>query len=116
MNQDTVIDRHLRCFQAGDVEGLLADYSADCVLLIDDQVIEGRDALRAFFEHVFTAMFPGGVAVDIQNRASAQGATIIKWTAETPNLKVLMGADTMVLRDGKIAIQTVALKAEPAGA
>lgn len=115
MTHAQTIERHLAMFQAGDVEGLMLDYAEDCVLMVDDQVMAGHAAVRPFFQHVFTAMFPGGVKLAMESTATSGDVTLIKWSARTPDLVVSMGTDTLVLRDGKIRVHTAALKIDPPG-
>ena len=41
-----VLDHHLQCFGAGDLEGTLADYAADAALLTPEGALRGVPAIR----------------------------------------------------------------------
>ena len=48
-----VLDHHLQCFGCGDLEGILADYTADSALLTPDGAVRGVPAIREFFARAF---------------------------------------------------------------
>jgi ketosteroid isomerase-like protein len=110
MTNTELIDRHLAMFQAGNVDGLIAGYADDCILLVDDNVIEGLDALRGFFGMVFAEMFPGGVAVNMKGRRTVADTTLLTWSANGPKVSVALGVDTIIVKNGKISRQTVTLQ------
>jgi len=109
MNDPEMIERHLSAFSRGDIDGLMKDYAADAVILIDDQKIEGYDALRRFFDHVFSALFPGGLPIHIDSHLDVSGVVYLKWHPQSSEVPVRMGTDTIMVRDGKIVVHTVAI-------
>jgi uncharacterized protein (TIGR02246 family) len=94
-----VVDRHMAALQAGDTDAVMDDYTDDSVFIINlGGKFEGRDAIRPFFEA--SGVMPGFT----QTAAHVAGDTYyVTWTADG----IALGTDTLVIRDGKIAVQTV---------
>jgi ketosteroid isomerase-like protein len=97
-----ILDHHSAMLDAGDVDGLMADYAEDAVFVSNlGGVVTGLDAIRGIF-----AATSGGVAGLEQGVEHVDGDVgYVTWKAEG----VPFGTDTFVIRDGKIAVQTVAL-------
>ncbi len=95
----TVVERHLAALQSGDVDRVLEDYTDDSVFIINlGGVFKGRDAIRPFFEAT------GGMPGFAETASYTEGdAFYVTWTADG----IEFGSDTLVVRDGKIALQTV---------
>ena len=95
----TVVERHMEALRAGDIDRVMEDYTDDSVFIINlGGVFTGADAIRPFFEA------SGSMLGFVETAAYAEGDTyFVTWTAEGIDL----GSDTIVVRDGKIAIQTV---------
>ena len=94
-----VVEGHMAALQAGDIDRVMEDYTDESVFIINlGGVFRGRDAIRPFFEASGT--MPGFV----ETAAYAEGdAYYVTWSADGIDL----GSDTIVVRDGKIALQTV---------
>ena len=94
-----VVERHLAALSSGDIDRIMADYADDAVFIINlGGVFKGRNAIRPFFEA--SGSMPGFV----ETAAYVEGdAYFVTWTADGIDL----GCDTIVVRDGMIALQTV---------
>jgi len=94
-----VVERHMAALHSGDVDRVMEDYTDESVFIINlGGVFTGRDAIRPFFEA--SAGMPGFT----ETAAYAEGdAYYVTWTADG----ITLGSDTIVVRDGKIALQTV---------
>jgi len=94
-----VVERHMTALQSGDIDLVMEDYTDESVFIINlGGVFKGRAAIRPFFEA--SGSMPGFV----ETAAYAEGdAYFVTWTAEGIDL----GCDTIVVRDGKIVLQTV---------
>src|SRR3954469_6026988 len=46
-----VLNHHLTCFAASDLEGTLADYAEDAVIITPQGVLKGLSEIRMFFEN-----------------------------------------------------------------
>ena len=101
-----VLDDHLERRQRGDIEGDLEhNYAPEVVLLCERGVLKGRDAVRgsakALADQLPNACFAFPFkAVDGEH-------ALLHWSAQSANVRVDVGVDTFVIRDGRIVLQTV---------
>jgi len=54
-----------------------------------------------------------GVSFELTQRQAVGEHAYIAWRAETPQHSYALGSDTMVVRDGKIVMQSSAVSATP---
>ena len=105
-----VLDRHLKCFFAFDVEGILSDYASGAVLFTPDGPLTGVDAIRPVFEAMVAEFRQPGMTFEMK-RLSVEGEhAYALWTAETADNVYELGTDTLTIRDGKIVAQSFAAK------
>ena len=101
MSQETqdVVDRHMAALEAGDIDTVMEDYTEESVFIINlGGKFEGKEAIRPFFEA--SGAMPGFT----RTAAHVAGdAYYVTWTADG----IALGTDTLIVRDGKIAVQTV---------
>jgi ketosteroid isomerase-like protein len=105
-----VVDRHLESFAAGDLDGLLSDYAPGTVMFLPDGPRKGADAIRPFFEALFTEFGKPGAVFNLKQQSVEGDYAYILWTAETADNIYEVGTDTFVVRDGKIIAQSFAGK------
>jgi ketosteroid isomerase-like protein len=107
-----VFQHHAEVLGAGDLDGILSDYSDDAVLITPAGVLRGKDEVRGAFVQILedvpnadwevpTAFFEGDVL-------------FIEWKATAASSKVEDGIDTFIFRDGEIVLQTVRYTVQPA--
>jgi uncharacterized protein (TIGR02246 family) len=114
MDTQAVLDHHLAAFGAGDADKIATDYTADSVLITPDGAVNGRDAIHATFTAIFAGIFAPGTYEFTMDVMTVEGnVAYIIWHARCATMDVVFGTDTFVVRDGKIAAQTYALKVEP---
>jgi len=114
MPTQAVLDHHLAAFAAGDVDGILDDYTDASVLITPDGTTRGRDALRTAFNGFFSGLFAPGTYDFVMDASHVEGeVAYIVWHANCASAEVALGTDTFVVRDGKIAVQTFAAKINP---
>jgi ketosteroid isomerase-like protein len=58
-----LLDHHLKCFAARDMDGVLADYSADAVFLRPEGALRGPNAIKPVFERMFAEFAKPGASV-----------------------------------------------------
>ena len=109
----TVLDRHLGCFAAGDLEGLLADYTDESVLFTVDGPLRGPAAIRGFMERLFAEFAKPGARFDLRTKDVGEDVAFIVWSAETADNRYEIANDTFVVRDGRILFQSFAGKIVP---
>ena len=96
-----VFEHHAATLAAGDIDGMLDDYTDESVFISNlGGVVTGLDAIRAVFGA--GAELPG---FELTTTHIEGDTAFITWKAEG----MPFGTDTFVVRDGKIAVQTVAL-------
>jgi hypothetical protein len=103
-----VLDRHWETFQANDLEGVMADYAAEAVLITPDKTLEGLDQIREHFVNVFTIFPKDSTTLQLDKSIVVKDVGYIIWQGTAPTLKVTYGSDTFIIQNGKIVRQTFA--------
>ncbi len=97
-----ILDHHMEALDAGDLDGLLGDYTEESVFISNlGGVVKGLEGIRAVF--AVAAGATPGFEQAVEHVDGEVG--YIVWKAEN----IAFGTDTFVIRDGKILVQTVAL-------
>jgi ketosteroid isomerase-like protein len=115
MTTSDVLDRHLKCFAERDVEGVLADYSADVVFFSPAGPLKGPEAVTPLFQGLVAEFVKPGSSFTMLQRCVEGDHAYIIWTAETADNSYEFATDTFVVRDGKIVAQSFAAKVRPKG-
>ena len=106
-----VLEHHLAALAAGDLDGILSDYTDHSTLIGPDGALKGRQAIRASFEGGLASLFkPGTYEFTMDTLHVADDIAYIVWHATCASADIVLGTDTFVVRDGKIAVQTFAAK------
>lgn len=105
-----VLDHHIKCFGAGDLEGILADYAPEAILFTPEGPLTGIDEIRPFFKAMLAEFGKPGTVFNMKLRSVVSDFSYVLWTAETSDNVYEMGTDTQVVRDGKIVAQSFAAK------
>lgn len=97
-----VLDHHMAALDRDDLDDVMSDYTEDSVFISNlGGVIKGLEAIRGVF-----AMTSGGMAGFEAGVEHVDGEIgFVTWKADG----IALGTDTFVVRDGKIAAQTVVL-------
>lgn len=100
-----VLDDHLECRMGHDLEGDLArNYSPDVVMLTAAGERRGHDAVR-YFHAILRDHVPG--SYEFPRKLVDGRFAFIEWRAREPGRSVEDGADSFVIEDGKIVMQTI---------
>lgn len=105
-----VLDRHLKAFAAYDLNGVLADYSADAVLFSPAGPLRGPEAIRPMFEELVAEFAKPGSTFQMEQTWIDGNHAFIIWKAETADNSYEFATDTFVVRNGKIVAQSFAAK------
>lgn len=109
-----VFDHHIGALLAGDLEGIMSDYAEDSVLIGPEGVVKGRSAIEATFAGYLATLFRPGTYELAADIIHVDGEVLyVIWHANCEPADVVFAADTFLIRDGKIAVQTFAPKIEP---
>ncbi len=101
-----VFEDHLRRRETGRIlEDLEADYAEDVVLLCEHPPAIGRDAVRASAERLHLQM-PSGCFRYLHKHVHGDYAFLV-WRGESDDIVLENGADSFVIRDGKIVMQSI---------
>jgi hypothetical protein len=112
LTQVDIVTRHMTAVNNKDIEGAVADYADDAVMILPGKVVEGKDALRALFLAGFARVAPNeGLGMAIE-RTFQEGKNIVSAPWHKTN-EPLNGIDKFYLRDGKIIVQAVFLSGQP---
>ena len=113
MSTEAVLNHHLESFGAGDVDELLKDYTDESVFISPDGRLTGLDALREAYQGFFSGLFKPGTYEFTMDAMDLEGeVAFIAWHSSNEGAEVTLGTDTLIIREGKIAIQTFAAKIE----
>ena len=114
-----VLDHHLKCLAAGDLEGIVADYSPDAILITppghfsSDGILRGTVGAEQGFRTLLRELGEPGAFFKMEHVSIEGDYAYIVWRAETPDNIYDFGSDTFVIRNGKIVAQTFAGKIIP---
>jgi ketosteroid isomerase-like protein len=108
-----VLDHHIKCFNEGDLDGVLSDYAPGAVLFTPDGPLKGIDEIRPFFQAMLAEFGRPGTTFSMKIRSVVSDFSYVVWTAETEANVYEMATDTQVVRDGKIVAQSFAGKIVP---
>ena len=109
MSTQAVLDHHLSSLGAGDIDATMEDYTEESVLIVPDATLTGLDAIRGVFADFYDGLFKPGTYEFTMDRTEVVGdIAYILWHSTNEGADILLGSDTFVIRDGKIAVQTLA--------
>lgn len=101
-----VVEDHLRRRLVGDLEGDLArNYSEDVAVLSAVGIHRGHDGVRHLADILHTYLPDRGY--QYRQVLCSGEVGMLQWTAEGPNIDVDDGADSYLVRDGRIVAQTI---------
>ena len=101
---EEVFAHHGQVLGAGDIEGIVSDYSDDAIFISPDGVLLGKAGIREAFVKLV------GDVPDAKwelQTVFADDILFLEWSAESACTRVEDGIDTFVFRDGLIRVQTV---------
>jgi hypothetical protein len=101
---EEVFQHHGEVLLAGDIDGIVSDYSDDAIFISPDSLLRGKDGIRQAFVKLV------GDVPEAQWELSTvfvDDILFLEWSAESAHTKVEDGIDTFVFRDGLIRVQTV---------
>jgi ketosteroid isomerase-like protein len=107
-----VLDDHLKRRAAEDLEGdLMHNYAPDVVLLCEHGPRHGREAIRQSAEAL--AKQVPDASFDYPLKAVAGEYAFLLWRAVSAKATADNGADSFVIRDGRIVMQSVVYELRP---
>lgn len=107
-----IFDHHLAALLGGDLDGLVADYADDAVVITAAGVARGKAEVRAAFSKLGGALSGGEFAV--KTKVYEGDVLLLEWTHDTSETHI-DGIDTFVFGDGLIRVQTISQIPRPKG-
>ena len=108
-----VLDNHLRCFDAGDLEGILSDYAGDALLFTPGGPLKGNEEIGRLFKAMFSEFGKPGASFTMKVQTVERDYAYIVWSAETADNVYELATDTFFVQNGKILAQSFAGKITP---
>ena len=106
-----VFQHHAQALGAGDLDGIVEDYSDDAVFITPDGVKRGKAGVREGFVQLLADVPNAGWALPTQIYEG--DVLFLEWAAKSTNGIAEDGIDTFVFRDGMICAQTVRYTFQP---
>ena len=100
-----VFQHHAEVLGAGDLDGIVEDYSDDAVFITPDGIKRGKHGIREAFTKLLADVPNADWALPTQIYDG--DVLFLEWTATAAATKVEDGIDTFIFRDGQIRLQTV---------
>jgi len=101
-----VWQHHINAWQARDLEGIVADYTPDAYVILNNDVYQGKAAIKGLFAKLFST-FDRATQHEIDPALVLGKLVYITWRAEIDQRAIPMGTDTFVIENGKITYQTI---------
>jgi hypothetical protein len=106
-----IFEHHATALIAGDIEGIVADYSDDALFITPRGVLRGKDGVRKGFTTLLGDV--PDAAWEVPTQIFEDDILFIEWSATAEKSRVRDGVDTFVFRDDHIRVQTVRYTLEP---
>jgi hypothetical protein len=103
-----VLEHHWKTFQGNDLDGVMADYTEDSVLITPGRTYKGLKEIRDNFISAFDVYPHATTAMQLNKSIVQRDIGYILWEATAPKLRLSFGTDTFIVRNGKIISQTYA--------
>lgn len=108
---EETLNNHIYAFGKGDVDAIMADYAEEAIFFTPEGALHGKAEIRSLFEQLLVD-FPPGSVVDITQQIIEGEIAYLVWDGESQKLKIPFATDTLLIRDGKIVVQTFAAQIE----
>ena len=106
-----IFEHHATALIAGDIEGIVADYSDDALFITPRGVLRGKDGVREAFTNLLGDL--PDAAWEVPTQIFEDDILFIEWSATAEKSRVRDGIDTFVFRGDHIRVQTVRYTLEP---
>ena len=108
-----VFQHHGEVLVAGDLEGIVSDYSDDAIIITPDGVLRGKDGVRQAFEKLLGDL--PSAKWELPTTHFEDDVLFLEWKATSEKTKAEDGIDTFVFKAGMIRVQTVRYTLTPTG-
>jgi ketosteroid isomerase-like protein len=102
---EEVFGHHAEVLGAGDLEGIVSDYSDDAILISQTKTYRGKDGVREVFTQLLADV--PQAQWQLPTMVFADDVMYLEWKAQSAGRRVDDGIDTFIFRDGQIRVQTI---------
>jgi uncharacterized protein (TIGR02246 family) len=102
---EEVFAHHAQALGAGDLEGIVADYTDDAVFITPAGIKRGKDGIREAFTELLADV--PNASWELKTQIYDGDVLFLEWAAISASTMVEDGIDTFVFSDGLIRVQTV---------
>ena len=110
---EDVLDHHLTTFAEQDLEGVMADYTDESVVVTNMGMFRGLAEIEGLFEDLFAEFSQAGATIDVDQQTVEDEFAYIVWHGESPENVYEFATDTFYIPDDEILFQTFAGKVVP---
>jgi hypothetical protein len=103
-----ILDRHFVAFFANDLDGIMADYTDESILITPQETRSGLAEIRKGFEGVFKRFPKDSTTHEIIKTTVKKDVAYILWKAKGPKAELTFASDSFIIQNGKIVRQTFA--------
>lgn len=103
-----VLDHHWETFKANDLEGVMADYTEESILITPDKTFKGLKEIRENFVFAFDLFPTANTTMKLNKSVVQSDVGYIIWDARSPKINLTFATDTFIIKNGKIVRQTYA--------
>jgi len=108
-----IFAHHAQVLVAGDLDGIVADYADDAVVITAEGVHRGKEGVRAAFTSLLGEL--PDATWDVPVQVYEGDVLYIEWSAVSEKTRVTDGVDTFVFARDAIRVQTVRRTLEQLG-
>jgi ketosteroid isomerase-like protein len=108
-----IFEHHATALIAGDIDGVVADYTDDAVFITPRGVLRGKEGVREGFTGLLKEL--PDATWEVPTQIFEGDVLFIEWTAVSASSRVMDGVDTFVFTDDGISVQTVRYTVEATG-
>jgi predicted SnoaL-like aldol condensation-catalyzing enzyme len=103
---EEVWNHHMAAWDSQDLNAIMDDYTEKSLLIVNNEIVRGKDNIRAVFARLFDLFSRGQNRID---PATLDGRIVyITWHFTPQDDQEYFGTDTFVVEDGTISVQTIA--------
>jgi len=100
-----VITGRIADLQAGNIDAVMCTYAVDATVIMAGSVITGRPAIRSAFLSFFGLL--GNTVPTFTSQTYSGPMALVTYTVNSTNVVVPDGADSFVIKNGRIRYHTV---------
>ena len=108
---EQIMLEHTEASLRGDIEEAMSHYCEDAVIISQNGVFKGHDEIKKLILNMMTNVVTHGTKQETLRIYTEGNIGYGEWRAENEHMEISYAADTFVIRDGKIAVQTAGIVA-----